>query len=485
MKGIVQFEWEFGILVVILFMIIFNNVVSAEERATGWQCPAGTCDRNASGDTGDWHGYTGNGPAYGFHVGIDFMRDVNYPVYAIAHGIVVDDSDSLGGYGNACGANGGAMLVRHVAKGHDGYSRTFYALYGHMHKSSNLTKGDIVEKGEIIGNIHYYSGPNPVCNQDWTHLHFGIRPDRIDPSKPFRGIADSIASDNGWTHPINFLDDNFPAAQEVSCSKLADKYPNEMANKSCVQAFYEPPNQYQVWEYWWQGDPPVIHPSIMKATTFQIGSGHLTEIAINYGDPSVGYGGGGLPPAPGDKPDITPDFDILHKDGHEISSNCDNCPMENVQPNQVIVMRLEAQTNNRDVKTSDLFDSNSQSIDGEIWCRVRGITDWKEIPGSEDVMEFDVDNLVTEDNTSLETLKYTVPNYPGEILDCKANVDSDNEVDEQSENNNDSRVESFFIEESQSSSEPSDYANSPCGKAGYTIEECAALWFKVMRMNRQ
>lgn len=108
-------------------------------------------------------------------------------------------------------------------------------------------------------------------------------------------------------------------------------------------------------------------------------------------------------------------------------------------------MRLEAETSNRDVEESDLFNSNSQSIDGEIFCRVRGITDWKEIPGSGNVMEFDVDNLVTDNNSSVETLNYTVPNYPGEILDCKANVDSDNEVNEESESNNNSRVESFFI----------------------------------------
>ncbi len=168
----------------------------------------------------------------------------------------------------------------------------------------------------------------------------------------------------------------------------------------------------------------------------------------------AGMGGGSADSEPGSKPDITPDFDILHQDGHEISANCDNCPTENVNPNQVITMRLEAQVNNRDVEESDLFNSNSQSIDGEVFCRVRGITDWQEIPGSEDVMEFDVDNLVTDNNTSLETLNYTVPNYPGEILDCKANVDSDNEVNEQSENNNNSRVESFFINNPQSQPTP-------------------------------
>jgi surface antigen len=150
-------------------------------------------------------------------------------------------------------------------------------------------------------------------------------------------------------------------------------------------------------------------------------------------------------PIPGPRPDHLADFDVFDQFGVEVSADCDNCPTQNVYPGQLLTMRLETQTRNRDVVTSDLHDEDSQSIDGRIICRVENVTSWQEIPNSEDVLEYDVDNLVEDENSSLEEIEFTVPNNPGSILACQAFVDDDNEVKEESESNNTSREERFLI----------------------------------------
>lgn len=179
-------------------------------------------------------------------------------------------------------------------------------------------------------------------------------------------------------------------------------------------------------------------------------SGNYRSAYINTLADSVGGMGGGGESygshTSGSLPDFTPDFDVYHLDGHEISANCNNCQGESVQPGQVVHMRLEVETHNRDVQVGDLRNSSTQSIDGRIKCRVIGKTDWQEIPGSENNLEYDVDNLVTDNNSSVETIDYTIPNYPGSILECQAKVDDDDEVIEENESNNNSRIERFLIE---------------------------------------
>lgn len=151
-------------------------------------------------------------------------------------------------------------------------------------------------------------------------------------------------------------------------------------------------------------------------------------------------------PVSGSKPDITPDYDVFSDAArtHEVSANCSNCPGKPVGVGQVIYHRLEAQVSNRDVVTSDLRNGNSQSIDGKVECRVAGYTDWQEIPGSENELEYDVVNL-DANGVSIETIPYTVPNYSGSTLECRARVDDDDEVIEENEGNNGSRTERFPI----------------------------------------
>jgi len=192
--------------------------------------------------------------------------------------------------------------------------------------------------------------------------------------------------------------------------------------------------------------------STIEYGTFRL-PGHPTNVTyLSYGKkagPSLGLtpSGSSPDPDPGSKPDITVDYDVF-KDAnvdHEISANCNNCPGKPVVATRAIWHRLEMEVNNRDVEEDDLHDEDSDSIEGEIKCRVAGHTNWSNIPGSDDILEYDVDNLVTDENTSVEIVPYTVPDYPGATLECKANGDDDDEVDEEDEGNNHSRVERFLI----------------------------------------
>ena len=80
-------------------------------------------------------------------------------------------------------------------------------------------------------------------------------------------------------------------------------------------------------------------------------------------------------PVSGDKPDLTPDFDVYHKDGHEISADCLTCSTEDVLPGQVVTMRFETETHNRDAESSDTRSNYSGDIDGIIkltsgYCKI-------------------------------------------------------------------------------------------------------------------
>ncbi len=278
------------VTVMLCSLMIFARTSLAEEHQNGWVYPAGSADRNATSNYGDWHGYVGTGPAYGYHVGIDYMRKINFPVQAIAHGVIEEYDPEISGYGDKNGGKGGAILVHHVAQGHDGFARDFYAVYGHMYKISSLKEGDIVEKGDVIGNLHLYKGKDGA---DWTHLHFGIRPDEKDAEKPFRGIAEKISSDNGWTHPINFLDDNFPGYAETNCDALQEKYPQEMSKiGDCYKAYYIPSNQLDKSGYYivqYRLSTGGYGPVDKDYKSFPIDD--LGAVTVSLGPPKDGYGG--------------------------------------------------------------------------------------------------------------------------------------------------------------------------------------------------
>lgn len=116
---------------------------------------------------------------------------------------------------------------------------------------------------------------------------------------------------------------------------------------------------------------------------------------FGYGDPNDGemissalpyaVGGSTAPsgsnpnPLSGKRPDLTPDFDVYHEDGHEISSNCNNCATEPVYPMQHIKSSLEIEVSNNDASNS--LRKSSKSIEGPIWWRLENndgtvVTNW-------------------------------------------------------------------------------------------------------------
>ncbi len=189
---------------------------------------------------------------------------------------------------------------------------------------------------------------------------------------------------------------------------------------------------------WYEVSGSVYHNRTNSSHQTMRDSSMCAEV---YADqPGMGGSGGGLPPVPGDTTDLTPDFDIYHVDGHEISSNHDDDPIGTVYVGQEIRLRLETEVHNDDV-SNHLRDEDSDSIEGPIYYWIEGMIP-KTLYVSE---EFDVDDLDKNDEPDEEEW-FTVPNYPGMILSFQAEVDGDDEINEESESNNTSRVERFLIQ---------------------------------------
>jgi hypothetical protein len=346
-----------------------------------------------------------------------FQREIR----ATHKGVVtkVETSNRTSGYG----VN---VEIRHVGViAYDMSNTEFYLVSKYAHLDSvDVNVGDQVRQGQLLGrmgNTGNFSSSSP-CNHPGTHLHFVMYWDKY-----VNGVHQTRTKFN----PVVLLPYNYGDLK--------------VDGGGTTYTYYS--DNYDI------GNPADID--------LMLTCGEMAPICQDSDNDGVADDTGGSvsqgpspTPVSGSQPDLTPDFDVFHQDGHEISSNCNNCPTENVSPGQVVAMRLETETHNRNVQTSDLRDANSQSIDGEIWCQVEGYTDWQEILGSEDELEYDVDNLVKEDGSSVETILYTVPNYPGAILACRATVDGDNEVMEEDEGNNDSRMERFLITATQSLPSP-------------------------------
>jgi surface antigen len=166
----------------------------------------------------------------------------------------------------------------------------------------------------------------------------------------------------------------------------------------------------------------------------------------------------------GPRVDLLPDFDVFSdpEKNNEISANCHNsesCWAKPVDPGQKVYLRLETQVHNADAEGFKR-DGDSNTIEGPVWWRIEGKTGWQLISETEE-KEFDIDNLKECGNScenNRETTGWTIPNYPGDVLDLKAAVDGDDEIKEEGEGdrrkienpdndctNNCSRIERFYI----------------------------------------
>lgn len=161
-------------------------------------------------------------------------------------------------------------------------------------------------------------------------------------------------------------------------------------------------------------------------------------------------------PIPGKRSDLRPDFDVFSdKDkNYEISANHNNESGKPVDPGQKIYPRLTVQVANTNANKHKR-NKKSDTIEGPIWWKIEGKTDWKLLASG----EYTISKLKKDDERD-ETHEWNVPNYPGDTLSMKACVDGDDEIWEENESkirnkitnpvqngttNNCSRIERFYI----------------------------------------
>jgi murein DD-endopeptidase MepM/ murein hydrolase activator NlpD len=94
------------------------------------------------------------------HMGLDFQPPNDSPIYAIAAGTVVEQSDDMGGYGNHVVIDHGNLL---------GDGTNVRTLYAHMqHGSVPLHVGDTVNVGDFLGLVGRTGTATGI------HLHFEV-----------------------------------------------------------------------------------------------------------------------------------------------------------------------------------------------------------------------------------------------------------------------------------------------------------------------
>lgn len=142
-------------------------------------------------------------------------------------------------------------------------------------------------------------------------------------------------------------------------------------------------------------------------------------------------------PISGKRADLRPDFDIYNTDGHEISSNCDDCSGEQVEVGQHVRPKLWVQVNNNADAGKWKRNSNSDTIEGPIWWRIEGKTNWTLLGSG----EYTIGKLDKGDQIS-ETHDFNIPNYPGDIIQWRACVDGDDEIWEESESSDRNSISS-------------------------------------------
>jgi hypothetical protein len=117
----------------------------------------------------------------GNHKGIDLKAESGTRVVAAASGRVIkaDTTSDPNGYG-------GQVSIRHDADGN-----TFYTKYAHLRKI-DVSKGDIVNKGEVIGESGGGKNDPNRGRSTGPHLHFEILDSTsksIDPTSYLKGAT--------------------------------------------------------------------------------------------------------------------------------------------------------------------------------------------------------------------------------------------------------------------------------------------------------
>ncbi len=160
------------------------------QTATGMYYPA---DTNSTGGFRGWLSVAKIGTWRGCHLGIDYKKSADSPVYAVWDGEVVDGGMSVKGYGSNGGV-GGAIVVKHLTSN----NQPFYAVYGHI-TNLKIAVGQRVTIGQHIANVVnlFDRGQGYI-----PHLHFGIN----TKSPSFKGYTANCQNTFGFVNPQKFIE---------------------------------------------------------------------------------------------------------------------------------------------------------------------------------------------------------------------------------------------------------------------------------------
>lgn len=420
----------FRVLIGVLLAGILSGVCCAESAMTptGFYYPVGTDALRVSG-CGQWlerPNGVGNDcypESDKYHTGVDMMFGYNVEVRAVADGVVVDH---IGVTSQAFGANNLALVIEHRSAERG----TFRAVYGHIQIAGAKAMGTAVQAGETVGKIgHWYDG---------DHLHFGV----ISPGLPgpintgsygrwgydkYGVIYDNDHPyyDNGFIDPIDFIVHNGP---DNSVTRQTEAVPNSITTSSswflplCWQAS-NPDSRCNMDAYM-----SYLECSVEKSSLCADAPSAWSALASSGRGSGPGGGDSGGPY------NLNQDTDILDPaTGQELIAGT-----ATLKPSQTVNIRVKLISEGGDVR--NYMDPGKDTIETDIYVRL-GSGKWNFYKR----MHTKAYNLGS--GTKNETISYVVPGGISEIS-FRAYVDAEDEVNESTEGDNWSRIETFRMDSS-------------------------------------
>ncbi len=439
-------------------------------------------------DTGNEYGCSSDV----YHPGTDINTgtgdlDRGESIRAVANGEIVSDYQS----------NWGTVIIKHTFK-----DKVFYSLYGHLDSvENNIIDGASVTVGQLIGQMGDRSGgkSGETCYRDngspydcmAVHLHFEIREDdhpyAEDGNRWCSGLVDKNRSDleDEYANPIDFVKSE--GYSDGTCVELSENFgggvfcwfsPEGQNNASCQNGIghkhYVRNASGVVSSEWGFGDNALID------YCNNIDANSTVDIVRYLNDPTYtpggsDSGGGSSEPTPDPTPDPSDCELSLDADpfvnGTELHIQNGDTEMP---ANGTVEWKAQLEMRNQDAencKTESAQDHETVEID--FYISINGGS-WER--KCHESTKF---SNLQENQTHTETCQITLP--ASGTVRFKTIADANEELIGTPNGGTVSRIEEFEIV---TNYQNSDYANSPCGKAGFTIEECAALWFKITRSRR-
>jgi len=192
--------------------------------------PATSSTSNAVYTVGHQASYDKGWDTTGSHAGVDIRAPKNTPVRAVANGIVEQVKEVPGGFGKYI-----AIRHPHVPDPKNpGKTMVLHSSYAHLNVQ-NVTVGDIVEKGEIIGAV----GKTGLATGYQLHVQLDKDTAPFYPYWPFTGAEVAEAGASYWSgvnqglykeritensvHPLLFIEANLSTAPIVAQKNVIEE----------------------------------------------------------------------------------------------------------------------------------------------------------------------------------------------------------------------------------------------------------------------